>query len=301
MSGFLRDQASRVTRWLVIRSGRSMAMGSVRAHGRDDQRDVIDDLRRAAGADPASYPGGKHRAGDEGGGSGDPGPHRRRLWVGESIETWATISTDRPARDPPSCPRPSKHFALRKARDCCLNCYMGITPEILAALVAAAGSAAAADAWERLRSLIRNRLPDKYRAVLGESDVPSVQAGIVGTVPGAGERDLTLEERLAELTDLMGRSSILVEQVSAELDARVATAQKLQEEARQAEELASINREQAEAIRRLMNADLAATLKDNGTTIRRDIRKDAIRIGVGSFIAGGGLTLLITLLVHPLH
>ena len=168
---------------------------------------------------------------------------------------------------------------------------MGITPEILAALVAAAGSAAAADAWERLRSLIRNRLPDKYRAVLGESDVPSVQAGIVGTVPGAGERDLTLEERLAELTDLMGRSSILVEQVSAELDARVATAQKLQEEARQAEELASINREQAEAIRRLMNADLAATLKDNGTTIRRDIRKDAIRIGVGSFIAGGGLTL----------
>lgn len=99
----------------------------------------------------------------------------------------------------------------------------------------------------------------------------------------------------------MGRSSILVEQVSAELEARVATAQKLQEEARQAEELASINREQAEAIRRLMNADLAATLKANDVAIRKDIRKDAIRIGVGSFFAGGGLTLLITLLVHPLH
>jgi hypothetical protein len=178
---------------------------------------------------------------------------------------------------------------------------MSAVPEMLAALVAAGGSAVATDAWEGLRSLIRNRLPAKYRAVLGEGDVPNVPASLVETAPSAGERELTLEERLTELTDLMRRSSILVEQVSAELDARVATAQKLQEEVRQAEELASINREQAEAIRRVMNADLAATLKDNDTNIRRDIRKDAIRIGVGSFIAGGGLTLLIALLVHPLH
>jgi hypothetical protein len=99
----------------------------------------------------------------------------------------------------------------------------------------------------------------------------------------------------------MGRSSILTEQVSAELDARAATARQLQEEARQAEELASINREQAEAIRKLVDADLATKLAENSVTIRKDVRGDAIRIGVGSFFAGGGLTLLITLLVHPLH
>ena len=53
--------------------------------------------------------------------------------------------------------------------------------------------------------------------------------------------------------------------------------------------------------RRLMDADLAAKLVENSATIRKDVRKDSIRIGIGSFFAGGGLTLLITLLVHPLH
>jgi predicted nucleic acid-binding Zn-ribbon protein len=124
---------------------------------------------------------------------------------------------------------------------------------------------------------------------------------LVGTILTIKRRELTLEERLAELSDLMGRSSTLVEQVSAELEARAATAQRLRDEAKQAEELASINREQAEAIRRLMDAELAAKLTENGAAIRKDVRKDTIRVGVGSFVAGGGLTLLITLLVHPLH
>jgi hypothetical protein len=31
------------------------------------------------------------------------------------------------------------------------------------------------------------------------------------------------------------------------------------------------------------------------------IRSDSIKIGIASFVAGGGLTLLVTLLVHPLH
>lgn len=117
----------------------------------------------------------------------------------------------------------------------------------------------------------------------------------------ARRQELTLEDRLAELADLMSRASTLGEQVSAELEARAATAQRLQDEAREAEELASINREQAEAIRRLMDAELAAKLTENGAAIRKDVRKDAIRIGVGAFVAGGGLTFLITLLVHPLH
>jgi hypothetical protein len=47
----------------------------------------------------------------------------------------------------------------------------------------------------------------------------------------------------------------------------------------------------------MLDAELAA----NSETIRHDVRKDAIRIGIGSFVAGGGLTLLVTLLVHPLR
>jgi hypothetical protein len=108
----------------------------------------------------------------------------------------------------------------------------------------------------------------------------------------------------------MVQSRILVEQVSAELDARAATARQLQEEVKEAEALAAIHREQADAIRRLMDAELdanrkamaaelTAKLAENSAAVRKDVRKDAIRIGIGSFIAGGGLTFLITLLVHP--
>jgi ABC-type thiamin/hydroxymethylpyrimidine transport system permease subunit len=67
----------------------------------------------------------------------------------------------------------------------------------------------------------------------------------------------------------------------------------LQEDAKTAEALAALHRNQAEAVRRMMDAELATTAKG--------IRSDSIKIGIASFVAGGGLTLLVTLLVHPLH
>ena len=91
----------------------------------------------------------------------------------------------------------------------------------------------------------------------------------------------------------MRSSAKLVEQVSAELDVRAATAKKLKEEADAAEALAAINKEQADAIRRLMDTELEGAA--------RRIRKDSIVIGIASFIAGGGISFLITSLVHPLH
>ena len=103
----------------------------------------------------------------------------------------------------------------------------------------------------------------------------------------------TLEDRLEELSKSMRNSAKLVEQVSAELDTRAAIARKLKEEAETAEALAAINKEQAEAIRRLMDAELEGAA--------RRIRRDSIVIGIASFIAGGGVSFLITLLVHPLH
>jgi hypothetical protein len=110
----------------------------------------------------------------------------------------------------------------------------------------------------------------------------------------------TLEDRLARLGDLMAEAALLNNQVSAELEARAATAKKLQEDAEQAEAIAAINREQADAVRMLMEADLAGALAVSGKAIERNVRRDAIRIGAASFVLGGGLTLLITLLVHPL-
>jgi hypothetical protein len=91
----------------------------------------------------------------------------------------------------------------------------------------------------------------------------------------------------------MRESARLVEEVSAELDARAATAKRLQQEAETAAMLASLHRNQADAVRRMIDAELARTA--------RGIRRDSIVIGIASFIAGAGVTLLVTLLVHPIH
>jgi hypothetical protein len=103
----------------------------------------------------------------------------------------------------------------------------------------------------------------------------------------------TLEERLDELSKSMRQSARLVEQVSSELEARAATARRLQEEARTAEALATMHKEQADAVRRMLDAELVTQAKR--------IRGDSIKIGIASFIAGGGLTLAVTLFVHPFH
>jgi hypothetical protein len=91
----------------------------------------------------------------------------------------------------------------------------------------------------------------------------------------------------------MRQSARLVEQVSAELDARAATARRLQKKAEDAEALAALHREQSDEVRRMIDAELA--------TATRRIRSDSIKIGIASFIAGGDLTLLVTPLVHQLH
>jgi multidrug efflux pump subunit AcrA (membrane-fusion protein) len=118
------------------------------------------------------------------------------------------------------------------------------------------------------------------------------------SLPSAGPQ--TLEDRLARIRELMAESSRLSNQVSAELEARAATAKKLQEEAEQAEALATVNREQAEAVRRLLEADIAETLADSGKATSGTCVVTQSGIGIASFVAGGGVTLLVTPLVHPL-
>jgi hypothetical protein len=103
----------------------------------------------------------------------------------------------------------------------------------------------------------------------------------------------SVEDRLLELSKSMQDSARLMSEVTAELDARTITAKKLQDDAATAKAAAEINREQANAIRRMLDSELS--------NAARAIRTDSIRIGIASFIAGGGVSFLITLLVHPMH
>lgn len=122
-------------------------------------------------------------------------------------------------------------------------------------------------------------------AALGARRVRRVQRG--------SSSEETLEDRLDELSKSMSQSARLVEQVTAELDARSAMAKRLKKEAEDAEALAKLHQEQADAIRRMMDAELAGS--------ERRIRRDSVVIGITSFIFGGGVSFLVTLLVHPLH
>ena len=102
----------------------------------------------------------------------------------------------------------------------------------------------------------------------------------------------TLEQRLDDLAASMRNSAQIVQQVSTELEARAATAKRLKEEAETAEAISRLHKEESEAVRRMLDAQLE--------TATRKIRSDSLRIGVASFVAGGGVSFLITLLVHPI-
>jgi hypothetical protein len=131
--------------------------------------------------------------------------------------------------------------------------------------------------------------------------VAGVATAVVAIIPivrparktiGATETQETLEDRLQRLSGSMRESARLVAEVSAELEAQEATARRLKEEAKTAEALASLHKDQAEAVRKMLDVELSGQA--------RRIRSDAIKVAVASFVAGGGLTLLVTLLVHPL-
>jgi hypothetical protein len=103
----------------------------------------------------------------------------------------------------------------------------------------------------------------------------------------------TLEYQLDELAESMRKSAGLVEQVESELEARAATARLLQENVEDARAFLALHPDAADAIRRMLDAQLATQAKG--------IRRDAIVIGVASFVLGVLGAFLVTLLVHPLH
>jgi hypothetical protein len=104
---------------------------------------------------------------------------------------------------------------------------------------------------------------------------------------------LSLDTRLDQMAKSFRHSARLVEELSAELEVRAAAARELEEKAKEAEALAALNKDQADAVQRLVDASVGSA--------RKGIRRDSIVIGIASFVAGAGVSLLVTLLVHPIH
>jgi hypothetical protein len=106
------------------------------------------------------------------------------------------------------------------------------------------------------------------------------------------ERTLTLEDRIDLLQQQMKASAILIEQISAEMDARAKTAASLKAEAEQAQQLASLHEEQQKAVVRAVRAEMTSESK---RTARRNLVANIM-----FFLGGVLVSVAIQLLIKPL-
>ncbi len=125
--------------------------------------------------------------------------------------------------------------------------------------------------------------------------IPLARAGRELVPPLPAEAQATLDERLDRLSGSLRESARLVEEVSAELDARAVMARQLERQAQDARALAAQNEEQVEAVRRLLRSEMQAEL----ATAERHIFRDSLRVAIASFVLGAAVSVIITLLVHP--
>jgi VIT1/CCC1 family predicted Fe2+/Mn2+ transporter len=84
----------------------------------------------------------------------------------------------------------------------------------------------------------------------------------------------------------------LVEQVTAEIEARAATAERLKDEAQAAEQLAQLSKAERDAVARLVRAEVS---DENRRSTRLSVVTSAL-----FFVAGVAATVAVTLFVHPL-
>lgn len=102
----------------------------------------------------------------------------------------------------------------------------------------------------------------------------------------------TLEDRIAQLGTTMSAAAAAMAAIQAELEAQEATAKQVAEDVEQGRRLAELNAEAKEAVAVALRAELAQQ------------SKRALWQGIGInalfLIAGGAITLAVTLWVHPL-
>ncbi|WP_143043896.1 hypothetical protein [Nonomuraea jiangxiensis] len=74
----------------------------------------------------------------------------------------------------------------------------------------------------------------------------------------------TIESRADELAEILKRSTTLLDELTAEIAARSATAKEMEAKAKDAENLAAMHEEQRQAVEKLLDARLEARLKESG-------------------------------------
>ncbi|GAA1641339.1 hypothetical protein GCM10009733_042970 [Nonomuraea maheshkhaliensis] len=147
---------------------------------------------------------------------------------------------------------------------------MGIEIIALVAGSAAAGALSALPEW--VRGLLQRR------AEVDEVAIPAVP---------------TIESRADELAEILKRSTTLLSELTAEVQARTATAMEMEAKAKHAENLAAMHEEQRQAVEKLLDARLEARLKESGKTSFRQGMWLNIISGAFFFAAGVVVTLLI--------
>jgi hypothetical protein len=105
----------------------------------------------------------------------------------------------------------------------------------------------------------------------------------------ARRSETTLEQRLSDLADLMRSSSMVLEEVQAEIQARVALAEEAKRSATDAQHVAQLNEAQRLAVARLVRAEL------NSEVAKSDRRAfwQSLAINFLFFAAGVAVTLLL--------
>ncbi|MFF4198712.1 hypothetical protein [Nonomuraea sp. NPDC001831] len=149
---------------------------------------------------------------------------------------------------------------------------MDVDPLLISTIVGAVLSGLGSGALEKVQSRLRR--PGSAE----ESPAPSA--------PG-------IEERADELADLLKRSTALLAELSAEMEARTATVRELQAEARHAESIASMHKDAQAAVEKMLDARLAARLEESGRKSFKQGMWLNIVSGAFFFIAGVVVTLLL--------
>jgi multidrug efflux pump subunit AcrA (membrane-fusion protein) len=123
----------------------------------------------------------------------------------------------------------------------------------------------------------------------------SLGVGLLNRRARAQVEPPSLEKRLRDLGDLVRSSSRVLEEVQAEIQARVALAERAKQDAEEAEQVAQLNEAQRAAIARLVRAEVA-------TEVERGNRRSfwqGVGINFSFFVAGGLVSFLVTVWFEP--
>ncbi|WP_134121767.1 hypothetical protein [Kribbella kalugense] len=124
------------------------------------------------------------------------------------------------------------------------------------------------------------------------SAVAGTLAARRGRHAGDPSQSVTLEARISRLQNQMRSSAELIEQITAEMEVRAATAASLKAEAEQAQQLASLHQEQQDAVMRAVRAEIGAEGKN---AARQNLKANIL-----FFLAGVLVSVAIQLVIKPL-